>query len=187
MTSASGCQKEETRVRCSNRGAIAFRYLIDSITSSPLIVGVAVYHNLVCKTASEMPVILHMRIYRKSGITSREFRDHYENVHLPLMRKISGELFPESHTRRYISFDAGQDTSECRAPAQILAGSPSHFDFAAISEIIYRDMDHFEAHSALLQSKEHKTTVSEDCEKFMDVTKTVMILLHSEDIMVTLR
>lgn len=160
-------------------------------TTSPLIAGATglllVYRNLVCTTASKMPVILHMRIYRKSGITNREFRGHYENVHLPLMRKISGDLFPEAHARLYIPFDAGQDKSDRQATAQVLAGSPENFNFAAISEITYRDMDHFAAHSALLQSDEHKNAVAEDCDKFMDVTQQAIILLHSEDIVITLK
>lgn len=36
--------------------------------------------------------------YRKPGTTPEQFRMHYENNHMPLVREIGGEHFPNSHT-----------------------------------------------------------------------------------------
>jgi hypothetical protein len=40
--------------------------------------------------------------YRKAGTTLEEFRAQSEGTLLPLLKEITGEHFPLSHTRRYI-------------------------------------------------------------------------------------
>lgn len=128
-----------------------------------------------------MPVVLHLLVFRKAGTSAQEFRQHYESVHLPLMRSISGDQFPVSHIRRYIPKSRSGDHEQ----AQVVTGSSDEFLHDAVAEITYRDMDHFLAHSAILQSNEHRVTVQDDCEKFMDVAKTAGVLLQDGDVVET--
>lgn len=131
-----------------------------------------------------MPTILHLQVYRKPELTPQEFRHHYETEHLPLMKKLSGDLFPLSHVRRYVVQARNEQSGDYKAVQQ-LGGAANAFTFDAISEIAYRDMEHFQAHSALLQSTQNQRMVTEDCEKFMDTARTSMILLHDGDVVET--
>ena len=40
--------------------------------------------------------------YRKPGLTPAQFRIHGEQIHIPLIKSLTGPLFPLSHVRRYI-------------------------------------------------------------------------------------
>ncbi|KAK7932722.1 hypothetical protein PG985_003434 [Apiospora marii] len=40
---------------------------------------------------------------RKEGTTPAQFRAYYDNTHVPLLRSLSGSLFPLSHTRHYVT------------------------------------------------------------------------------------
>lgn len=48
-----------------------------------------------------------MLVYRSPELTPVQFRDHYENKHIPLMKSLTGHDFPLSHARHYIErFDS---------------------------------------------------------------------------------
>jgi hypothetical protein len=50
---------------------------------------------------------------RRSGITPHQFKEHFETVHIPLLKSVVGEDFPLSHTRHYTDggFFTKEDTS----------------------------------------------------------------------------
>lgn len=132
-----------------------------------------------------MAVIMHLQVCRKPGTTPEEFRQHYENKHISLMRKISGDLFPVSHIRRYLNRRPterpGQET-----PDSLLVGSPDSFAFDAIAEITYRDMEHFQLHSALLQNDDNAPVVQDDCDKFMNTALSAIVLFYDSDVVETI-
>lgn len=117
-------------------------------------------------------------IYRKPGMTPGEFKQHYENVHVPLMQKISGPYFPLTHTRRYIQRTRQPDSAtEAKYPATVLSGSQKDFEYDAVSELTFEDEATCKASFTALNSQEIGNQVSEDCALFMDQTKTLMVLL----------
>ncbi len=111
-----------------------------------------------------MAVILHLHVSRKPGLSFNDFREHHENTHIPLMKTMSGALFPLSHIRRYIVRSPDKE-----APIHLVSGSPEAFSYDAIAELTYKDVQHFQAHSAWLQDVETRGVVGEDCAEFMDV------------------
>lgn len=85
--------------------------------------------------------------YRKPGTTPEQFKKHYEESHIPLLREIAGETFPLSHTRRYILRAEGEaegTTRNATTPASVLMGSQADFDFDATAELIFKDAAEFQ-------------------------------------------
>ncbi|KAI1380046.1 EthD domain-containing protein [Hypoxylon crocopeplum] len=110
-------------------------------------------------------------VTRKPGTTPEQFKHHYDNVHIPLIRGIAGPFFPLSHTRRYIYRSEGeaQDTTRNAAtPAQVLLGSQADFDYDAIIEMTFSDAEAFQGFLGCLHGAENGPTVIGDEERFID-------------------
>lgn len=130
-----------------------------------------------------MAIRMLLLVYRKPGTTPEAFKRHYEEVHIPLMQKLSGDLFPITHTRRYITRTSPEDGES--PLQQQMAGAPDALACDAISELVYRDTEHLQAGSALLQNRENAPIVAQDCEEFMDVARTAIWMLHEGDVVET--
>lgn len=102
-----------------------------------------------------MPNRLIILAVRKEGMSFENFREHYETVHIPLMQKLGGKLFPISHHRRYA----------------LQTGPATPFD--CVAELLYRDASHMQAHAALLKTEWNAQIVADDCGKFLNLTQTV--------------
>ena len=126
--------------------------------------------------------------YRKPGLTPAAFRAHYENVHVPLMKELGGNLFPISHTRRYISRLEKTGTVEetQQYPAMIISGSASDFAYDAITEMVFESQEAFQKFSELLAKPDIAPTVAEDCAAFLDTSRTPSIVVIG-DLCETLR
>lgn len=110
--------------------------------------------------------------YRKPGMSPEAFRDHYETVHVPLMKELGGSLFPVSHTRQYISrTKAHFPDAEQPYPPVLISGSPSDFSYDAITEMVFEAKDDFLKFSAILASPEVAPKVAQDCGAFLDMTR----------------
>ncbi|KAG4277674.1 HypE protein [Fusarium proliferatum] len=122
-----------------------------------------------------------MFVVRKPGTTPENFRNHYERVHIPLMRKLGGELFPISHSRRYIARanDVTQDGSEMY-PAVTISGVPSDFSYDAITEMTFESRQSFYDFSERLAEPEIAAKVAEDCAAFLDTSRTPSIAVIGE-------
>ncbi|RSL55246.1 hypothetical protein CEP54_009494 [Fusarium duplospermum] len=125
-----------------------------------------------------MTYIVLMLVYRNPQMTPDQFKDHYENKHIPLMKKFLGASFPLSHSRRYIlrTEENGQHT------ATVLAGTQADFEFDCVSELKFESEANFQSMSALLSSAENSAAVGEDCMAFMDPEKTKMVVLGDVNI-----
>ncbi|ORX99217.1 hypothetical protein BCR34DRAFT_140116 [Clohesyomyces aquaticus] len=53
-----------------------------------------------------MPYTLILFVSRKPNLSLLEFKHHWENVHIPLLKTLVGMDFPLSHTRHYIEREA---------------------------------------------------------------------------------
>lgn len=109
---------------------------------------------------------------RRQDLTPAQFRDHYENVHIPLMRNLTGDTFPLSHERHYVA-RAQNDNS---FPALVLpGGDPAAFDYDAVAILTYRDRAHFDANWAFFEDPETRRIIAEDEAKFSEWTKGVFL------------
>lgn len=103
-------------------------------------------------------------VHRKPGLSGAEFRHHYENVHVPLIKSLAGALFPLSHTRRYT-----QRTDEDHEAA----GN----GIDCVTEMRFNTASDFTRLSELLVSANVASKVQRDCEAFMDPSKTDVVIM----------
>ncbi|KAE8387386.1 EthD domain-containing protein [Aspergillus alliaceus] len=112
---------------------------------------------------------------RKSGMTPAEFKAHYENVHMPLVKEAGGADFPLSHRRLYLSRPTpGEDNG---FPPAVLIGSPDDFSFDAISELTFPDEAAFKVFFTRRHEPGTKELLDADEEKFLDRSKLRAVVL----------
>lgn len=116
--------------------------------------------------------------FRKQGTTPEEFRAHYENSHVPLVKDIGGDHFPLSHTRHYIDRAPGKaDGTERNAhyPASVLVGTQADFDYDSIAELTFADVTAFQTFFALCQQPDNAARLQADEEQFLDRAKMTVV------------
>lgn len=111
-----------------------------------------------------MPYTVLLLIHRKPGLSAAEFKHHYENVHVPLMKSLAGPLFPLSHTRRYTQ----------RADEDHVAADNG---IDCVTEMRFNTASDFTRLSELLASASVVSKVQRDCEAFMDPSKTDVVIM----------
>lgn len=107
---------------------------------------------------------------RRQDITPEQYRDHYENVHIPLMMNLTGDTFPLSHERHYVKRGESPDF-----PADVLIGNQTDFDFDAVAILTWRDKAHFDANWAYFEDPEFGQIIAEDEAKFSEWVKGVLL------------
>lgn len=109
---------------------------------------------------------------RKQDLTPEQYRDHYENIHIPFMRNLTGETFPLTHTRHYIQRDGAPDfLAALMGPG----GNQSDFDFDAVAVLTYRDRAHFEANWAFFEDEETRRLIAADEVLFSEWVRGVFL------------
>lgn len=103
-------------------------------------------------------------IHRSSGLSTAEFKYHYENVHVPLIQSLAGSLFPISHTRRYTQH-ADEDNG----------AKGGGID--CVTEMQFDTVSDFRRLSDFLGSADVAIKVQKDCEAFMDPSKTEVVII----------
>lgn len=125
-----------------------------------------------------MPYSVLMLIYRKPGTTPEQFKEHYENKHVPYMKEIGGKNFPLSHTRRYLQRTKTVDASTTvQFPAAVMAGSQEDFGYDAVSEMVFENAAALQTFHEILSRPDIVPGVAADCDAFMDAAKTKMVVL----------
>lgn len=124
-----------------------------------------------------MPYRVLMLVYRKPTISPEQFEKHYEEVHIPLVHKIVGSVFPMKHVRRYIGRKQEPTEDISKYEAQILTGAQGDFPFDAIVEMSFLDQDAFKECGELLSLPTVSKEIQKDCELFMDTSKAPAVIL----------
>ncbi|RYP33716.1 hypothetical protein DL767_004645 [Monosporascus sp. MG133] len=112
-----------------------------------------------------MTVSIFIFSYRKASVTPEEFRTQTEEVLVPLLKEITGEHFPLSHTRRYIQHTAG---------AEIGAD--------AIAELTFTDQAALGAFIGALKQPGNDARITEVEGKFTDSNKTSIVTVTETSI-----
>lgn len=100
-------------------------------------------------------------VYRKPSVSLAEFKRLYEASHVPLVKELTGDLFPLSHKRYYIS-----DVDR-----------PAATQFDAITEMTFADHAAFQGFYAKLMKGDNGTKVAADCDAFLDGARTTMVVV----------
>lgn len=108
-------------------------------------------------------------VTRKPGLSPAEFKDYYENTHVPLLQSLAGSLFPISHTRHYLA----RDLSHPDHPPIVVYGAPEGFDYDVMVEVI------FESQAALLEFRKVMVLpeVLADEDRFTDPRKLRAVVM----------
>lgn len=120
-----------------------------------------------------MAFTVMMLVFRNPAMTPDQFKEHYENIHIPLMKSLAGDIFPLAHTRHYIQRAGSADGY----PATVLTGGQSDFNFDCVSTLSFEDQAGFEKMSSLLSEPEIAPKVGEDCGTFMDAARTKTVII----------
>lgn len=118
--------------------------------------------------------------FRKAGLTPQDFKHHYETVHVPLVRQMTGSLFPLAHSRRYISrLDAPEHQADENQKAEVISGEASEIPYDAITEMKFETRDDFYKFAAILNEPANALRIADDCAAFLDTTKiSTMVVLE---------
>ncbi|KAJ9149084.1 hypothetical protein NKR23_g4648 [Pleurostoma richardsiae] len=124
-----------------------------------------------------MPFVTLMLIYRNPDMTPEQFRDHYENVHIPLVKSLVGPAFPLVHTRHYIKRATAASDGDVTYPATVYTGSQDDFSFDCSSELKFETEAAFYELSAVLARSDVALELEKDCGRFMDSEKTKTVVM----------
>jgi hypothetical protein len=123
-----------------------------------------------------MPYSVLIIAHRKPGTSPAEFKAHYESTHAPLLKEISGPLFPLTHTRHYLH-RAEEANPDANNPATVLLGTQEGLDCDAYSLLVWEDEEAFQKCFAALSRPEAAARIAADEEKFLDREKLKIVVL----------
>ncbi|KAK1569739.1 hype protein [Colletotrichum navitas] len=106
---------------------------------------------------------------RRQDLTPTQFHDYYENTHMPLLKNLSGDVFPLSHTRSYVIRD------EPDFLARVVLGEQSDFVFDSMAILTWRDEAHFNATFTVYGDENVGKKIKEDEENFIEWGKAVLV------------
>ena len=130
-----------------------------------------------------MPFKVLIFAHRKPGLSPTQFKDHWENSHIPLIQKLSGPSFPTTHSRRYIHrIEATDATSDDPAsnesyPATVLVGRQADFSYDGFAELTFEDETAFQTFFGIISQGEAAKQLAEDEEKFLDRAKMTAVVV----------
>lgn len=109
-----------------------------------------------------MQIRILIFLARKQGTTPEFFKNYMETKHVPLIRSITGSHFALSHTRNYLI------TPDSEPREMSLTGLITDIVFDAVTEIVFRDEDHFSAHLELINKPENTIAREKDEAEFLN-------------------
>ena len=120
-----------------------------------------------------MPIKILIFTKRLPSLSPAEYKDYYENHHMPLINRISGgETAFVSHTRNYIP-----QNPDTQTPQLIMGSKP--LDFDCVTEVVYRDQEHLQAQMAKIGTEENTRLREEDEDKFIEKGSVRVVMVES--------
>jgi hypothetical protein len=119
---------------------------------------------------------------RRPDITPSQFRAHYEDVHVPLLKSLVGPHFPLTHTRNYVSrrpvdqgpssltasTATGRETAgEHFPPTVMYQGVPSDVQFDSLTVMTWEDEQAWLRFLEAFRSADVARKIGEDEDKFI--------------------
>ncbi|CAH0050586.1 unnamed protein product [Clonostachys solani] len=106
---------------------------------------------------------------RRQDLTPDEYKDYYENHHVPLLKSLAGRTFPLSHKRTYVN-RATPDYS-----AVIVFGEQADFEYDSMSILTLKDQKHYDALFSLYNDNTTGKAIHDDEKNFIEWAKAVII------------
>jgi hypothetical protein len=124
--------------------------------------------NIIHNIIFTMGYTVIMLVTRKAGTTIEQFKDHYENKHMPLIMDVLKDVLPISHTRHYLKRNEAAKGDADVAPPLVFMGDASTIDYDCISKIELRDEEHFGQFNAAFVNTPRKEEIQADQDSFAD-------------------
>ena len=130
-------------------------------------------------------------IKRKPGITPEQFRAHYEDTHVPLLKSLVGPTFPLTHTRNYVTRSAQSTTTPAPGPGggedpyppTMYMGQPSEVSYDSVTVMVWADKEAFDKFCEVFYREDVALKMQEDEQVFLD--KSFRVVYAVEEPLVT--
>ncbi|GAA5893569.1 hypothetical protein JCM6882_007852 [Rhodosporidiobolus microsporus] len=126
-----------------------------------------------------MVFVVLITVWRKPGMTPEQFYDHYENVHMPLIRDLAGDKIPISHNRLYVQRQGLDYVERMVQPSECGDG----IDYDAVAELIFESEEHNLDYWKVLYRPETNGALTADEYKFMDRSKLRIVAMDKKELM----
>lgn len=128
-----------------------------------------------------IPYTILLLVYRLPSLTPTAFKNYYETTHIPLLKSLTGPLFPDSHTRHYISRTANTsgDNRNGTYPAMVIIGTQQDFEYDAIAELMFANQTAFQAFLNRVSQPEVAQKIANDEDRFIDRARLRAVVLGS--------
>ena len=105
---------------------------------------------------------------RATNLTHAQYKDHYENTHVPLAQSIAGDTWPLSHTRYYYG---GNKT---------LVAISAPMDWDSMAVLTFRDETHASTFNRVLRAPDAAKAIHGDELKFMAEGSPKMVVIGTD-------
>ncbi|KAJ4993088.1 hypothetical protein SVAN01_01440 [Stagonosporopsis vannaccii] len=119
-------------------------------------------------------------VTRRPGLSPEEFKDHYENVHIPLAQRLCAGTWPSKFTRQYLARITrkgfGGPNNPDRPPL-LLRGDAHVIDYDVVSEMTFDSERTFQAFYKRVYEKDVAAKLAADETKFLELGKTRIVVV----------
>lgn len=120
-----------------------------------------------------MPFTATLFVSRKPGLTPTEFRNYWENTHVPLAKSLVGPYMAHTIERHYVA--QSEDEPGTYSPSMLM-GAAADVNFDAYAILTFEDRAAFERLIGRLQDPEIGGKIQEDEARFIEQAKTRLVL-----------
>ena len=120
-----------------------------------------------------MPYTIILLTSRRPDLTPSAFKAHYEDHHMPLVRRQCGDLWPITHTRSYI---ARSDEGSC--DAAVIAGAQTDFEFDCVTQMQFEDETHMQKCFERMAEPQNAEERRQDEERFLDMDRIRFVVVE---------
>lgn len=127
-----------------------------------------------------MTYTLVMFVTRNPDLSPEEFKDHYENVHIPLAQRLCAGSWPFKFTRQYIARITRKGfggPSNPDRPPLMLRGDAQDIDYDCVAEMTFENERAFHAFYKRVYEKDVAAKLAADETKFLELGKTRVVVV----------
>ncbi|KAI8957378.1 hypothetical protein F5Y11DRAFT_339895 [Daldinia sp. FL1419] len=108
---------------------------------------------------------VYMLAVKAPGITLEEFKDHWDNKHLNLLKEIAGDAYPDVHIHRY--------PEKVQGPAEV--------NYDGIGYLEFKNREAFLRLKEIAEKPENQARLDKDERTFLDKTKIHMYVVDDDE------
>ena len=127
-----------------------------------------------------MTYTIMLFVTRKPNLSPEEFKDHYENVHIPLAQRLCAGNWPFKFTRQYLARVTrkgfGGPANPDRPPL-LLRGTAQDIDYDCVGHMEFENEHAFQAFYKRVYEKDVAAKLAADEVQFLELGKTRVVVV----------